>query len=189
MKNIGTQTLETERLILRRWDKGDARAMYENYASDPQVTKFMSWPRHENIETSEYIVSDWGNSYSKDNYYEWAIVPKDMNEPIGSIGAVRVDEDLSLVHVGYCIGSKWWHRGITSEAFAAVINFFFDEVGVERIEAQHDPRNPHSGGVMKKCGLKYEGTLRKTYRNNQGICDASYYGLLKTERETNEELS
>ena len=74
MKNIGTKTLETERLILRRWTKEDAKAMYENYASDPQVTKFMSWPLHENIETSEYIVSDWVNSYSKDNYYEWAIV-------------------------------------------------------------------------------------------------------------------
>ena len=64
----------------------------------------------------------------------------------------------------------------------AVMDFLFDEVDVNRIESRHDPRNPHSGGVMKKCGMKYEGTLRSADWNNQGICDASYYSLLKAER-------
>ena len=69
-----------------------------------------------------------------------------------------------------------------TEALQAVMDFLFDEVGYHRVEAMHDPNNPHSGGVMKKCGMKYEGTLRQADRNNQGICDASYYGILKSER-------
>lgn len=73
--------------------------------------------------------------------------------------------------------------GYTSEALKAVIDFFFDEVGADRIEARHDPRNPHSGGVMKKCGMKYEGTLRRSDRNNQGVCDACYYSVLRCERQ------
>ena len=49
---------------------------------------------------------------------------------------------------------QWWHRGITSEALKAVMDFFFDEVEVNRVESRHDPRNPHSGMVMQKCGMK-----------------------------------
>ena len=64
----------------------------------------------------------------------------------------------------------------------AVMDFFFDKVGTNRIECRYDPRNPHSGMVMKKCGMKYEGTMRSSDRNNQGICDASWYALLKSER-------
>jgi len=56
-----------------------------------------------------------------------------------------------------------------------------DEVKANRIEARHDPRNPNSGKVMQKCGLQYEGTLKESDINNQGICDAAWYGLLRKE--------
>ena len=94
----------------------------------------------------------------------------------------RVNENISKAHIGYCIGRTWWNRGITSEALKAVMDFLFDVVGVNRIEARHDPRNPNSGKVMKKCNMKYEGTLRSYDWNNQGISDACYYALLKSER-------
>ena len=69
-----------------------------------------------------------------------------------------------------------------AEALKAVMDYLFDEVGVNKVESRHDPRNPNSGAVMRKCGMKYEGTLRQSDWNNQGICDASYYGLLASER-------
>ena len=94
-----------------------------------------------------------------------------------------LNDDLSIVHIGYCLGRAWWHRGIMSEALKAVIDFFFDEVGANRIESRHDPRNPHSGMVMKKCGMVYEGTLRRSDVNNRGIVDEAYYGLLREEWE------
>lgn len=65
-----------------------------------------------------------------------------------------------------------------TEALGAVIGFLFDEVGMNRVEARHDPRNPNSGAVMRKCGMKYEGTLRQSDWNDQGICDASWYSIL-----------
>lgn len=183
MNHTGTQKLETERLILRRFKKEDADAMYKNWASDSEVTKFLMWPPHESPEVSLDIIEDWIKQYSDNSYYQWAIVLKENgDEPIGGISAVSVKEEISAVHIGYCIGKKWWHKGITSEALKAVMDYFFDVVGVNRIESRHDPRNPNSGKVMKKCGMKYEGTFRSADWNNQGICDACYYALLKSER-------
>lgn len=183
MKHLGTKRLETERLILRRFISEDAEAMYKNWASDDEVTKYLTWPTHPNINVSKFVVEDWVNSYSDEKCYQWAIVLKENgDEPIGSISAVRMDEDISMVQIGYCIGRAWWNQGITSEAMKAVMEFFFEEVEVNRIEARHDPRNPNSGKVMEKCGMKYEGTMRSADRNNQGICDTCYYALLRSER-------
>lgn len=68
-----------------------------------------------------------------------------------------------------------------SESLAAVIEFFFTQVGINRIESQHDPRNPNSGGVMKKCGMVYEGTKRQADFSNKGIADACMYSILRSE--------
>ncbi len=183
MEHRGTQRLETERLILRRFVSEDADAMYKNWTADKEVTKYLTWPSHSSPDVSRFVVEEWVKSYSDDKYYQWAIVFKENGEePIGSISAVHMDEDIAMVHIGYCIGRTWWHKGIMSEAMKAVMDFFFEEVGVNRIEARHDPRNPNSGKVMEKCGMKYEGTMRSADRNNQGICDACYYALLKSER-------
>ena len=100
---------------------------------------------------------------------------------MGTISVVGLNEDLSVVDIGYCIGSPWWHQGITAEAFSVLLPFFFEKVRVKRIEACHDPNNPNSGRVMTKCGLRYEGTLRQRDRNNQDIVDVSIYGLLAEE--------
>ena len=183
MKNCGTQYIDTERLVLRRFSLSDAEAMFENWASDSEVTRYMTWPAHESVGISKAVLEDWTASYSRKDYYQWAIVLKEHGQdPIGSIGAVDVNDDISKVQVGYCLGRNWWHQGIMSEALKAVMDFFFDTVGVDRVECRHDPRNPHSGMVMKKCGMKYEGTINSFDRNNQGICDACWYGLLKSER-------
>ena len=157
--------------------------MYKNWASDGEVTKYLTWPTHLNPEISQSVIKDWINLYSEENYYNWAIIWKENgNEPIGNISVVDRKENISMVSIGYCIGRTWWHKGITSEALKAVMDFLFDVVEVKRIEARHDPRNPNSGEVMKKCGMKYEGTLRSSDWNNQGICDVCYYALLKSER-------
>ena len=182
MKHLGTQMVETPRLILRRFVASDAQPMFDNWASDPAVTKFLIWPVHENIEVTQCVLSDWISHYEADTYYQWAIVPKDLGQPIGSISVVGRNDEVEMVHIGYCIGKNWWHKGIMSETLQAVLDFFFEEVGVNRVETRHDPNNPHSGAVMRKCGMKYEGTLRQSDRNNQGICDADWYAILREDR-------
>lgn len=176
-----TQTIETPRLILRRAAACDAEPMFRNWASDPEVTKFLTWPAHDSVAVSQTIIENWILEYAQDNYYQWMIVLRDLGEPVGSISVVRQNERVDEVEIGYCIGKRWWHQGIVSEALSAVIEYLFTEVGVNRIAARHDPNNPHSGGVMRKCGMKYEGTHRSSDRNNQGICDAAQYAILRAE--------
>ena len=184
MKHKGTKYLESERLILRQFIMDDAEAMYNNWVSDSEVTRYLTWPAHSSIAVTERVLQEWIDNYKNEAFYNWAIVLKENpNEPIGSISVVNnIDDKIKMAHIGYCIGKKWWHQGITSEALKKIITYFFDEVGINKIESRHDPRNPNSGLVMKKCGLKYEGTLRQADWNNQGVCDASYYGLLADER-------
>lgn len=177
----GTQTIETSRLILRKARLEDAEAMYRNWANDPDITKFLTWPTHGTIEVTKSVLDSWVRGNEKKDYYQWMITLKETMEPIGSIMANTMGRAQSA-HIGYCIGKAWWHQGIMSETLTAVMDFLFDEVGYHRIESLHDPNNPHSGDVMKKCGMKYEGTLRQADRNNQGICDACYYGILASER-------
>jgi ribosomal-protein-alanine N-acetyltransferase len=178
MNHKGTVALETERLMLRRFSIEDADAMYNNWASDAEVTKFLTWLTHSDVSVSKTVINSWMELYPKPDHYSWAIVLKEIDEPIGSIAAVKQRDDIGMVHIGYSIGREWWHSGYTSEALIRLVRFFFEEVGVNRIESRHDPRNPNSGKVMQKAGLRYEGTFREADRNNQGICDTVYYAIL-----------
>lgn len=178
MEHKGTVYIETERLILRKFNLDDTEHAFRNWTNDDRVTEFLRWVTHENISVTEAILKEWIESYKDKSFYQWAIVLKETKEPIGTISVVDMDEKTDKVHIGYCIGSKWWHKGYTSESFGAIIPFLLQEVKVQRIESQHDPNNPNSGKVMEKCGLKYEGTLRKADWSNRGIVDACMYGLL-----------
>lgn len=175
----GTLTLETERLILRRAKLTDAEPMFRNWANDPEVTKFLTWPPHACVDVSRAVLESWIRCYEQGNYYQWMITVKDEGDgPIGSISAVGLDEKTNSAEIGYCIGRKWWHQGIMTEALGAVVRYMIGQCGFQRITAKHDRNNPHSGGVMRKCGMRYEGTGRRSARNNQGICDMDHYAIL-----------
>ena len=178
MEHLGTKELETERLILRRFLLEDAEYIFKNWANDDEVTKYLTWSSHKNVNETISIREKGMNEYEKKDFYQWAIVLKEINEPIGSISVVKQSDDIQMVHIGYCIGKKWWNKGITSEALSTLIKFFFEEVGINRIESRYDPNNPNSGKVMAKCGMKYEGHMRQADRNNQGIVDYIEYGIL-----------
>lgn len=181
MEHKGTKRIETKRLVLRPFAKEDAEPMFRNWASDPEVTKFLTWPAHADIDVSRQVIKSWTESYADPQNYQWAIEWKEIHEPVGSISAVKTDNRTKSATIGYCIGRNWWGRGITAEALGAVIAFFFDEVGMNCVNACHDPGNPNSGKVMKKCGMVYEGTWRAGGVNNQGVCDESWYSILREE--------
>lgn len=180
MKNLGTVTLETERLILRKTRQNDAESMFKNWANDERVTKYLTWAPYESVEQLETTYHKFLlENKDKPDFYDWKIELKEIGEPIGSIGVVQLREDVESAVIGYCLGYNWWHKGIMSEAFKEIIRFLFEDVGLNRIESHHDSRNPHSGDVMKKCGLVYEGTARQADKNMQGICDKVHYAILK----------
>ena len=159
MKNIGTIELTTNRLVLKKFDVGFSNNMYNNWASSKNVTKFLTWSAHTSLEETENTIKSWQESYSRKDFYHWAITIKETGEVVGSISVVEIKEKEETAICGYCIGERWWGKGIVAEAYKRVIDFLFNKVGVKKIIGRHDVDNPNSGKVMLKCGLKYLKTI------------------------------
>lgn len=186
LNHKGTKTIETERLILRPFVMEDAEAMFRNWASDEEVTKFLSWQAHKSIEETKTVVARWVGCGAGD--YKWAITLKENGvEVIGSLCIARIDESIRMAHFGYALGRRWWNRGIMTEALGAVIGYLFDEVGFNRIESRHDVENIGSGAVMRKCGMTYEGRSRQSHRNNLGLRDMDNYAILASDQRRRKE--
>lgn len=178
LQHKGTQIIKTQRLILRQFSVQDAQPMYENWASDPEVTRFLTWPVHTSPEISATVIQSWMDGYSSQSFYQWAITLKDQgNEPIGSISVVSLNEENREAEIGYCLGRPWWHQGIMTEALQAVIDYLINLVGVTTIVANYDTRNPNSGAVMRKCNMIFDGIYPQSAHNNQGVCDICRYTL------------
>ena len=179
MKRIGTQRLETDRLYLRRFTVGDAEDMYRNWASDPEVTRYLTWPCHASAEATAELLKTWVEQYEDGGRFQWAIERKSAPGVIGSIAAVNLDEATNAAEIGYCLSRACWGQGIMPEALRAVMDFLFDEADFNRLTARHDRNNPNSGHVMEKAGMRKEGVLRQGGKNNRGICDLVCYAALR----------
>jgi len=179
MEHKGARQLETSRLILRPFTAQDGPAMFRNWTHDPEVTKFLTWPVHASQEVSSHLAALWEKEGQEPGHYQWAIVPKALGEPIGSLAVVALREEIAKCELGYCIGKPWWGQGLMTEAVKRVIQYLFEEVGMNRIEAGHDVNNPASGRVMQKAGMVLEGVQRQNGKNNQGVCDVAVYAILK----------
>lgn len=179
LNHKGTNIIETERLILRPFRSEDAPVMFRNWAGDRDVPRYLTWNVHRSVADSECVVNMWVAQYNDIKTYNWVIVLKELGEPIGSIGVCRLYENIDGAEIGYCIGKPWWSKGIMTEAFSAIIPYLF-EVGFNRIDAAHAVKNPASGRVLQKCGLKYEGTFRQFFRSTAGeLLDLSFYSILR----------
>lgn len=183
MNKAGTQNIETPRLLLRRFTMEDAEEMYKNWASDPEVTRFLTWPTHTDVDVTRNVLKDWTSRYADGGYFNWALEHKETGKLIGNISAAQLDEKTEAATIGYCMSKAFWGQGLMPEALKAVMDYLFDVVELNRIAARHDFNNPKSGRVMEKAGMKLEGTLRAAGRNNLGICDIVCRAMLRSDRE------
>jgi ribosomal-protein-alanine N-acetyltransferase len=159
MEHRGTIRLETERLILRPFREDDAESMFRNWANDPEVTRYLTWQPHADASVSRQIAEAWARGTANQDFYQWAIVPKELGEPIGSSSVVRINEQYETAELGYCIGKAWWGHGLTAEALRAVVEYLIREVHFRKVSARHDVHNPNSGKAMRKAGMKQEGVV------------------------------
>lgn len=181
MNHTGTILMETDRLILRKFKVSDSNDMFKNWGSDTKVTKYLSWPTHKSIKDAEDIVNLWISNYKDNNVYNWVIELKKINEAIGNISIVKLEDINNSCEIGYCLSSKYWNKGITTEAFKPIIKYLFEEVAMNRICAKHDIDNVSSGKVMQKCGMVYEGTLREVQFRHNKFSSLAVYSLIRKE--------
>lgn len=154
MRHLGTQIINTKRLVLRPFTVADARAMFTSWSSDDRVTKHLSWVSHTNVDVTEKMLAENVKKYESNQYYMWAITLANSGEIIGSMG-VHPSKHGDFFEPGYCIGFKYWTSGYTTEALAGVCNFMLNQVGLDKLICCHDSENTASGKVMEKVGFKY----------------------------------
>lgn len=171
------QTLLTPRLTLRKLTIDDADRMFQNWTNSEVTTKYLSWSPHSSIEVTKALLA---HRVQLDNE-EWGIVLTETQTLIGMIDVVRETPETQTKTIGYVLGENFWNKGYMTEALEAVIVYLFNHTAVNRIEAAHDTANPGSGKVMEKAGMTFEGILRQSGRNNQGIVDMAFYSLLRSE--------
>ncbi|NLP35288.1 MAG: GNAT family N-acetyltransferase [Clostridiales bacterium] len=172
----GTNSIETRRLLLRKFEKNDAKDMFHNWAGDIEVCKYLSWGPHKNIGVTQMRIDSWINQYDYEDTYIWAIEYKNVNQAIGSISVEMNDDRTLSCEIGYCLSKEYWNRGIMTEALRVVMHYLHYEIGYEKIVAKHDILNPASGKVMQKAGMEFEKVLYQTSRRRDGtLCDCAVY--------------
>ena len=143
--------LDTKRLILRQVTHDDVQAIFDNWASDPEVTKYLTWNAHENISVTHQIMDFWLDEYKKDNCYRYGIERKSDGELMGMIDVVGYHHGNPVI--GYCSGRKYWNNGYMSEALEALIKELFSN-GYNTIVAEAAKENTGSNRVIQKAGFK-----------------------------------
>ena len=182
MNPIGTKVLESERLLLRPYVLDDAQAMFDNWASRPENVTYVTWPPHESVDFTRQLLTEWVASYEKPDFLHWVIAFKDQpDKVIGDISVIEINQSAQACELGYILSQDYWGQGLMTEALQTVIAFLFQEVGINRITAAHATDNPASGCVMKKAGMKYEGTFRQAVNLKGQLVDVAAYAILKSD--------
>ncbi len=174
--------LETTDLVLRPVRMSDAKDIFR-YASDPDVARYVMWEPHKSISDTRAYIRYVRSMYRRGLPSSWAVVHRASGHVIGSIGFVGYSPVHHAAEVGYSFSREYWNRGFATQALSAVIRSAFDRIGgLNRLEAQHDIRNPASGRVMEKCGMRREGILRGRLLNKSEFIDVALYSILRSDR-------
>ena len=172
--------IETERLLLRRMRMTDAADGYA-YARDREVARHVLWEAHQSLWETRAYIRFLLYQYRSGEPGSWAIVLRETNRVIGTIGYMSYSPDHATAEVGYSLAREHWGKGLMTEALQAVMDESFRALKLHRIEAMHFTDNPASGRVMLKCGMHHEGTLRRKIFNKGRYVDVELYAILASD--------
>jgi ribosomal-protein-alanine N-acetyltransferase len=172
--------LETQRLLLRAPTRNDARDLFR-YAADPLVSRYVVWQRHETIADSRRFLNGVIAENCSKGGLTFAVQDKNSHAMIGTLGFNWIDNENHVAEAGYSFSREYWGKGLATEALRALLGFGFDTLKLNRIEGQCDARNPASGRVMEKCGMRREGILRQRYFLKGVYTDMILYAALKND--------
>lgn len=151
--------LQTERLLLRGMRASDSADMYD-YARRPEVTEYLLWRPHSDVHYTRRYLEYLGGRYRIGAHYEWAVVHKETGRMIGTCGFARVETAHNCAELGYVLHPDFHGHGLMTEAAARVLQFGFNVLGLNRIEARYMVGNDASRRVMDRLGMLFEGIQR-----------------------------
>jgi ribosomal-protein-alanine N-acetyltransferase len=163
----GTERIETARLVLRRPRAEDAAAIFARYASDPEVTRWLGWPRHSSVADTEGFLAFDEGEWTRAPAGAYLIEARDGGALLGSTGFGF--ETPSRAMTGYVLARDAWGRGVATEALTAIVDLA-PTLGILRLHAQCHVAHTASIRVLDKCGFVREGVLRRYARfPNSGV--------------------
>lgn len=183
--HTGTQTIATDRLILRRFAPTDAESAWRNWAGDEEVQNDYGEPVYATPDDARALIGRYISAYERPDAYRWGIFPvSEPDECVGMVAFFLVDNRNEFCEVEYCMGRDFQNRGYVTEAVKAVTAYAFDTVCFNRVQVSCRHVNLASKRVIEKCGFIYEGTLRQFFNHKGEFHDRLYYSILKEERDS-----
>lgn len=184
--DIENNNLKTVRLTLRKIKKSDAKHIFENYAKDEEVVKFLTWNAHKTVKETKKIVDFWLEEEKDPRAIRYVITLNNFDEPIGMIDVVKFNGDIP--EIGYCLSRKMWRQGYMTEACKRLLKYLFD-IGFKEVTIEAIEENVGSNKVIEKCGFEYLGKeKRQLSKIKPQIVVVNRYKLLKKDFQKNSQI-
>ena len=152
------EPIETERLVLRLPSVADAEAIFNSYAQDEEVTRYLMWRPHKNIQETEVFLASCVAAWEKDARFPYVLTTKESGVVAGMI-EIRLDG--FKAEVGYVLSPQFWGKGMATEALRSLVKWALSQNSIYRIWGLCDVDNLASARVLKKAGMQREGLLRR----------------------------
>lgn len=177
--------IETERLILRYLNDKDLESVFNNYANDDDVTKYLTWSAHKTIEDTQNAFKFWQDESPELKKYHYFIELKETHELIGSCAVVKFND--GIPEIGYVLGKKWWNKGIMTEACKKLIDILIED-GYSKILIKAVEDNIGSIRVIEKCGFKFvkQDKVFQSLKNITQTCN--FYEICNEKLDRNEPI-
>jgi ribosomal-protein-alanine N-acetyltransferase len=172
--------LETNRLVLRQLTVDDSENWFKNL-SDDGVAVLIGMEPLENVEDSKSIINSFIDRYEKKNGMAWAIILKEDESFIGTCSYEKIDNHNLSGEIGYDLLKKYWGQGFMAEALSAIIDYGFESLRLNRIEAHTAAINSASRNLLRRLGFFEEGIFRESSFFRGEFRDDCQYSLLRRE--------
>lgn len=171
--------LETDRLLLRAVESNDAAVILSIF-SDEEVTRYYDLYPYSNLEEAEALIDFFAESFELERGIRWGIVRKEDNQLMGTCGYVGLHRFRG--EIGYELNRRYWRQGIMRDALETIIDFGFDKLDLNRIEALVMIENVASAGLLKNIAFREEGILRQYDFFKGAFHDMRLFSRLKSDR-------
>lgn len=173
-------SVSTPRFTLRPVAQGDLRDLME-VNGDPEVTRFLPYATWQSPDDGVAWLARMNGLASSGTAQQLVVARLADAKVVGTVLLFRFDEGSARMELGYVLGRKYWQQGIMREALTAICTHAFCRMAIRRIEAEVDPANAASNGLLRSLGFTHEGTLRRRWVSKGTAYDTHFYGCLADE--------
>lgn len=173
-------TLTAERVVLRWLTREDLPALFSIF-SNAEVMRYWSSTPLADEEAAGRLLEDIHESFRRQRLFQWGLARRADDLVIGTCTLANLDPANRRAELGFALGRPWWGQGLAGEGLRTLLRFAFGELGLNRLEADVDPRNSASIRLLERLGFRREGYLRERWRVGGETQDSVFYGLLGRE--------